>query len=81
MSDSASEGASGPPDLKRTLRKKPPLADAALSAEAQTAKRKLQVALKQNAGPRDEFFARQSKNFGGETGEDADGNKQVKGRK
>ena len=58
---------------------KSPLADAALDAAAQAAKAKLQAALKQHEGPRDEFFVKQSQNFGGETGEDADGNKKTKG--
>ena len=54
---------------------KAPLADDALDAGAKAAKAKLQAALKQFAGPRPEFFARQGKAFGGETGEDAEGAK------
>ncbi len=56
-----------------------PLADATLDTGAQAGKAKLQAALKQFEGPRPEFFVKQTKAFGGETGEDADGNKPAKG--
>ena len=54
---------------------KSPLADSALDADARAAKTKLQAALKQFEGARPEAFVKQSKKFGGETGEDASGNK------
>ncbi|NBR86655.1 MAG: arylsulfatase [Proteobacteria bacterium] len=54
---------------------KSPLADTVLTAEAKAAKAKLQAALNQFAGPRPEFFAKQTQPFGGETGEDPEGNK------
>ena len=60
---------------------KSPLADDALDDAAKAAKVKLQAALKQFEGPRPEFFVKQSKAFGGETGEDAEGNKTNKGEK
>jgi arylsulfatase A len=59
---------------------KSPLADPALNADAKAAKVKLQAALKQFEGPRPEFFARQGRAFGGETGENAEGVKKA-GRK
>ena len=59
----------------------PPLSGAALDAAAKTAKAKLQAALQQHAGPRDDYFVKQSQHFGGEPGEDADGNKKAKGGK
>ena len=58
---------------------KSPLADEALDANAKAAKVKLQAALKQFEGPRPEFFAKQGQAFGGETGEDANGNKTPEG--
>ena len=54
---------------------------AALDAQAQAAKDKLLAALRQFEGPRPEYFAKQSRLFGGERGEDAEGNKKVKGKK
>jgi arylsulfatase A len=54
-----------------------PLADASLDAPAKEAKTLLQAALRQYAGPRDEFFVKQSRPFGGEAGEDADGAKKA----
>ena len=54
---------------------KSPLADAALDADAKAAKVKLQAALRQFEGPRPEAFVKQTQAFGGEKGEDADGNK------
>ena len=54
---------------------KAPLASDALEAGAKAARAKLQAALKQFEGPRPEFFAKQGQAFGGETGEDAAGNK------
>lgn len=54
---------------------KSPLAEGALDDTAKAAKAKLLAALKQFEGPRPEFFAKQGQAFGGETGEDANGNK------
>ncbi len=62
-------------DVAKDDLEKVPLADDALDAGAKAAKAKLQAALKQFEGPRPEFFAKQGKAFGGETGEDANGNK------
>ena len=58
-----------------------PLADAALDDDAKAAKAKLQALLKQHEGPRTEFFVKQGKTFGGETGEDANANKTEPGQK
>jgi hypothetical protein len=68
-------------NVEKDDNEKSSLADAALDAVAQAEKAKLQEALKQHAGPRDEFFVKQSQSFKGEIGEDADGNKKVKGGK
>jgi arylsulfatase A len=57
---------------------KSPLADNALDAAARAAKAKLQVALKQFEGPRPEYFVKQTQPFGGEAGEDTEGNKAAK---
>jgi arylsulfatase A len=54
-----------------------PLADDVLDPGAKAAKAKLQAALKQFEGPRPEFFAKQSKPFGGESGENAEGTKKA----
>lgn len=54
---------------------KAPLADDALDASAKAAKAKLQAAMKQFEGPRPEQFVKQGKAFGGEAGEDSNGNK------
>ena len=54
---------------------KSPLPATGLSPEAAAAKAKLQDALKQFAGPRSEYFVKQAQAFGGEAGEDAEGNK------
>ena len=64
-------------------REKSPLADTALDTHARAAKARLQAVLQQHAGPRDKSFVKQAQPFGGESGEDADGNKieQVKGKK
>ncbi len=59
---------------------KSPLADAALDASAKAAKTKLEAALAMFAGPRPEVFVKQTQPFGGETGEDADGNKKAKAK-
>jgi arylsulfatase A len=59
---------------------KSPLADAALDATAKAAKRRLQALLQEHAGPRDTAFVKQTQAFGGETGEDAGGNKIGKGK-
>lgn len=53
---------------------KSPLADSALNAPARAAKEKLTALLKSNEGTRDGYFSKQSGNFSGEQGEDADGN-------
>ena len=42
---------------------------------------KLQAALQQFEGPRADYFVKQSQSFGGEKGEDAEGNKTTKGKK
>ncbi len=60
---------------------KSPIADATLTAEARAARAKLQAVLKRHEGPRPEFFAKQGKAFGGESGEDADGAKKGKGKR
>ena len=60
---------------------KSPLADATLTAEAKAAKAKLQAVLKRPEGPRPEFFTKQGKAFGGESGEDAEGAKKGKGNR
>lgn len=54
---------------------KSPLAEASLDADAKAAKAKLQSLLDGHRGPRAEYFAKQGKAFGGESGEDSDGNK------
>ncbi|NBV20666.1 MAG: arylsulfatase [Proteobacteria bacterium] len=54
---------------------KSPLADPALNADAKAVKVKLQAALKQFEGPRPEQFVKQTQPFGGEKGEDPEGNK------
>lgn len=56
---------------------KSPLADAILDADAKYAKRRLQALLQEHAGPRDAHFMKQTEAFGGETGEDAEGNKKA----
>ena len=62
-------------DVQSDENEKSPLADTALDPTAKAAKSRLQAALKQYAGPRPEFFVKQTQAFGGETGEDANGNK------
>jgi arylsulfatase A len=59
-------------------REQSPLANAALDDTAKAAKTRLQAVLNAHDGPRDEFFVKQTQNFGGETGEDAAGNKTTK---
>ena len=54
---------------------KSPLADETLSDTAKAAKAKLQAALKQFEGPRPPEFVKQSQKFGGEAGENAEGEK------
>ena len=58
---------------------KSPLAEDALDDGARTAKARLQAVLQEHAGPRDESLVKQAQGFGGETGEDAEGNKTGKG--
>ena len=60
---------------------KSPLADPALDLDAKAAKVKLAALLKTHAGPREEFFVKQGQAFGGETGEDANGNKTEPGNR
>ncbi|NUQ64622.1 MAG: sulfatase-like hydrolase/transferase [Pirellulales bacterium] len=48
-----------------------PLADASLGAREKQAKVSLQDALRQFAGPRDEYFVKQGRPFGGEAGDGA----------
>ena len=66
--------------VERDELEKSPLADAALDAGAKAAKAKLAAALQQFAGPRPAAFVKQTEAFGGETGEDADGNKTAKAK-
>ena len=68
-------------NVEKDDNEKAPLAEAALDAEAKAARARLQAVLRQHAGPRDAFFVKQTQAFGGETGEDADGNKKAKGGK
>ena len=62
-------------DITKDDLEKSPLPDSALDAKAKAAKAKLQALLNQNSGPRPEAFAKKGQAFGGESGEDADGNK------
>jgi arylsulfatase A len=57
---------------------KHPLAEASLDADAKAAKAKLAELLKSHEGPRDDYFVKKSEKFGGEAGEDAEGNKTAK---
>ncbi len=68
-------------DVVKDDYEKLPLPDSALDASARADKAKLQEVLKQHEGPRPEYFVKQSKIFNGEPGEDADGNRIVKGKK
>ncbi len=54
---------------------KSPVDEAALDPSARAAKTRLQAALKEFQGPRPAQFVKQTRAFGGETGEDPDGNK------
>lgn len=60
---------------------KSPLAEAALDDKARSAKAQLQALLKAHAGAREEYFVKQTQAFGGEKGEDPEGNKTTKGAK
>jgi arylsulfatase A len=60
---------------------KSPLGDAVLDENAKAAKAKLQAALKQFEGPRPAAFIKQTKQFSGENGEDANGNKKAVGKR
>ncbi len=62
-------------DIVKDDNEKSPLPDDALDSTAKAAKVKLQGALKQFDGPRPEIFVKQSQAFGGEAGEDTEGNK------
>ncbi len=59
--------------VDRDDKEEKPLAASALDADAKAAKDKLAAALQKFAGPRDEYFVKQSQPFGGEAGEDEDG--------
>lgn len=59
---------------------KSPLKDEALDETAKVAKAKLTAMLKAHEGPRDDFFVKQTQPFGGEAGEDPNGNKTGKGQ-
>jgi arylsulfatase A len=61
-------------------REQTPLDGSTLDSNAQVAKAKLRAALGAFDGPRPEYFIKQMKPFGGEQGEDADGNKRAKGK-
>lgn len=65
-------------DTARDDLEKSPLADAALDEITRAAKARLQALLKQHEGPRDDYFVKQGQAFGGESGEDAEGNKTPK---
>src|SRR6185295_11862091 len=67
-------------DAERDDTEKSPLADDALGAEAKSAKAKLLAALKQFDGPRPEAFVKQFQPFGGETGENSEGEKKGKAK-
>jgi len=56
------------------------LTDAVLDDAGKAAKAKLAAALKQFEGSRTEYFVKQTQAFGGEAGEDADGNKAAKAK-
>jgi arylsulfatase A len=59
---------------------KSPIAEDKLDAASKSAKAKLQAALNQFTGPRPEAFVKQTESFGGESGEDAAGNKTTTGK-
>ncbi len=54
---------------------KSPLTDSALDDNAKAAKAKLAALLKSHEVPRDTYFVKQAEDFGGEKGEDAEGNR------
>lgn len=62
-------------------REKSPLKEADLGVEAKAAHAKLKALLAAHQGPREEYFVKQSKAFGGEAGENADGVKKGKAGK
>ena len=62
-------------DIGKDDREKSPLDASALDDKARAAKATLQALLKQHEGPRDPYFVKQTQPFGGEQGEDPDGNK------
>lgn len=62
-------------DVEKDDLEKAPLAEGGLEAAALAAKVKLQAALQQFAGARPAQFVGKAQRFGGETGEDAEGNK------
>ncbi|HEY3320530.1 MAG TPA: sulfatase-like hydrolase/transferase [Planctomycetota bacterium] len=62
-------------DVAKDDWEKHPLGNGALGPEAKAAKARLQGVLDVHAGPRDPSFVKETQAFGGETGEDADGNK------
>jgi arylsulfatase A len=67
-------------DTETDDQEKSPLPLAQLDAPAKAALTRLQAVLAQHAGPRDDHFVKQGQSFGGEKGEDADGNKRAKTR-
>lgn len=62
-------------------REKTPLKEADLSPEGKAAYAKFKALLDAHRGPRDDYFIKQTKPFGGEAGEDADGVKKAKAGK
>ena len=67
-------------DVAKDDLEKSPLVGDALDDSAKAAKARLQAVLNEHAGPRDEAFVKQTQAFGGESGEDASGNKVGKGK-
>lgn len=67
-------------DVAKDDNEKSPLAETSLDDDAKAAKAKLQAALKQFEGPRPGHFVSQAEEFGGEAGENANGNKAAMGK-
>ena len=68
-------------DIVADDRETKPLEISNLSAEAREARVRLQALIDANQGPREEYFSKQGKPFGGEAGENAEGGKVNKGAK
>ena len=68
-------------DMKKDELEKSPLADNELAAKTKAVKVKLQAALKQYEGPRDEYFVKQGQEGNGENEVDEDSGKGIKGKK